>query len=235
MRDRMRSKAGQVDHWAGLCIWGRHGAAVVLTLVVNGALVLFLASRGGRAARMLPRELRTLPIDVISIHDRAPRVTPRQQPVRASEVRLAPAELPALPPVAMPRLELVTAGLNSTGIALPSYTPGGPFVSPGVPVPVLVEGAVVLTKSASLIRPPDLSLYYPYRARLRGIAGQTRLNLEVDARGRVTSVRVLRSTPGGVFETAARRAGRSLRFQPALERGQATAASVEVSLVWRLK
>jgi len=121
------------------------------------------------------------------------------------------------------------------GIALPPYTPEAPRIPGGAVAKPALPSAVSLSRGASLIRPPDLSLYYPYRARLKGITGETTVRLGVDVSGRVSSVQVLRSVPEGVFEAAARRVARALRFHPAETRGQPVATSVELDLMWRLE
>lgn len=214
----------------------RHCAAVALALCVNLALVAVLASRGGRAARMLPRQLETVPLEIVPAGGRPRRaVRPPRAPVHEQAQRSQTPAPPAPPAIAMPRLEPAPAGLDSMGIGLPPYDPGADPAGVALPdVPVAKDGAA-LSEAAALIQPPDLSLYYPYRARLRGITGTTRLRLQVGADGRVGAVEVLSSAPAGVFEAAAGRVGRSLRFRPALKRGEAAASSVELSLVWRLE
>jgi TonB family protein len=86
-----------------------------------------------------------------------------------------------------------------------------------------------------MIKPPNLSDYYPRRARMREITGRTQVRLTLDADGKVVRVEVLSSTPEGVFEVAARRVGRSLRFQPALRNNRPVATAVVLNLVWRLE
>ncbi len=62
---------------------------------------------------------------------------------------------------------------------------------------------------------------YPPRARSKGITGKVVLGLLIDDGGRVVRVKVLESSPPGVFEQAATEAVRSWLFQPARYQTQA--------------
>jgi len=95
-----------------------------------------------------------------------------------------------------------------------------------------VEG--FLTSGASLLRPPDLSRYYPWAARVKAVTGVTRLQLRVDASGRVAESKILESSPSGTFDGAALRLARTLRFQPARENGRPVASDTTILLEWKL-
>ena len=131
---------------------------------------------------------------------------------------------------------------------MPLYTPAVIEPAAGGRGPLDVRPAARPTKPAGravakpgtsrgplMIQPPNLSDYYPRRARLREITGKSTIRLTIDARGKVTLAEVLASTPEGVFETAARRVGRSLHFQPALRNNRPVAATVLLNLLWRLE
>ena len=130
-----------------------------------------------------------------------------------------------------------TAGRDSTpGPAAPGPVEPAP-AAPG-PVPnatPTAERKPGTTRGPVFIDPPDLAAYYPRRARIEGVAGRTSIRLTLAADGRVTDVEVLDSTPPGVFETAARRVGAALQFQPAMRDGRPVAATVSLNLVWRLE
>jgi protein TonB len=76
---------------------------------------------------------------------------------------------------------------------------------------------------------------YPAGARSKGITGAVTLSIQVDAQGRVTDVRVLKSEPAGTFDDAAVRAVRGWRFQPATYQGQPVAVRVEQRLAFDLE
>lgn len=89
--------------------------------------------------------------------------------------------------------------------------------------------------SAKLVRPPNLSSYYPYHARTKGITGVTQVELLVDPRGRVAKVKGVSGQPAGIFETAAARVARALEFHPALEGGRPVASEFTVTIEWKLQ
>lgn len=60
---------------------------------------------------------------------------------------------------------------------------------------------------------------YPARARTQGITGHVVLLLDVDARGRLTDVRVASARPPGTFDSAAMASVRRWSFTPALYGG----------------
>lgn len=93
-------------------------------------------------------------------------------------------------------------------------------------------GAELPSRRPQIVRTPDLSPYYPRTAQQSGVTGRSIIRVEVDARGVAHRVEVLQSEPSGVFEEAARRAGRAFRFAPALERGRPVRATTRVELVW---
>jgi TonB family protein len=86
-----------------------------------------------------------------------------------------------------------------------------------------------------LLRPPDLADYYPRRARLSGTTGRSTVRVTVDERGAVTGVAVVDSTPPGVFDHAATRVARTLRFRPALRDGRPTRSAVSIDMIWRME
>jgi protein TonB len=82
---------------------------------------------------------------------------------------------------------------------------------------------VVMTAS-SVDEPPkpaeQVSPHYPPRARAEGVTGHVKLRLLVGQDGRVVEVKVLDSTPEGVFDQSALSAIRQWRYSPARYRGQ---------------
>jgi len=232
--------------------WVRHGVAAGLAAALNLGLAFYLAAWSSRDTQAEPVLVRTVPLDVVEmeLEDRdvaLSRAVENIVPARpeASEPQVASLpELRATTPVPdtweLPVPELPDGSADS-GTVLPRYVasaaalhpasgPGGTLVGPAEPV-----GPVRIDRGPVLFEPPDLSAYYPYRARIDGVTGRTRVRVTVDADGGVLSVRVLSSAPAGVFETAARRVCRTLRFRPALRDGRPVAAAVLLNLVWRLE
>ncbi len=76
---------------------------------------------------------------------------------------------------------------------------------------------------------------YPQQAKQQGVEGEVVVAYDVDETGRVLNARVVRSTPGGIFDEAALAAVRSWRFNPPLLEGQPRAAqNLESNVVFKL-
>ena len=234
----------------------RHLGAVAVALAVNGALVLFMVTwlQGSQSARLAP--IRAVPMQVRAIEpeemeieegpadpDQATAPTPVEPPLpepETLEVAALDVSMPDPAPLAMESLQSVP---TATSLAVPAYEGVAPPAPPPAPprppggtakARAPVRGPVRVSRGPMLVRPPDLSEYYPRRARMRGTTGSTQIHLTVDVAGKVTAVEVQASSPSGVFEQAARRVGQSLSFRPALRLGRPVPARVTLRLVWRL-
>ena len=76
---------------------------------------------------------------------------------------------------------------------------------------------------------------YPSTARARGLSGTVVLALDLDSRGRLTDVRVVRADPAGVFDQAAIQTVRQWSFAPATYQGAPVAVSdVELPITFSL-
>ena len=234
----------------------RHAGAVVLALALNLALVLFMVTWLARSEAARPSETLAVPLEVRPIEpeemelaegpavDQAVPVPPipRQPPLPEPEVLEVTApdlSMPEPAPLALETAPVATAFSLAVpayeAMAEPASPPAPPQPSGGGEAKEAKPALVRPSRGPVLIRPPDLSAYYPRRARMRGTTGSTHLRLTLDSDGRVTAVEVLASSPAGVFEHAAGRVGRSLSFQPALRQGRPVPARVTLRLVWRLE
>jgi protein TonB len=83
-----------------------------------------------------------------------------------------------------------------------------------------------------MLQPPPLRDFYPRLASRRDITGTTRVRLHIDRNGRVSDVTVLESQPARIFDRAARRAARQMRYDPAMRNGRPVPDVVELKLVW---
>ena len=135
---------------------------------------------------------------------------------------------------------------NASGIIQPGRSDfeelSKPVVRGGTePMPVVTNsvqgsaGSESYNRNANLVRPPNLARYYPYHARAKDITGTTRVWLELDQRGEVVEAKIASSKPIGVFETAALRMARTLKFQPACENGKPVGSEFTVTIEWKLK
>jgi protein TonB len=213
--------------------------AAAVAVVVNLGVVVVL----GRLARPERAEAPP-PLTAMTLHRVPPPPPPQASPPAMSAVgapvqadaAVPPAEAamvaaacdPDLPgqPMAGPP-DAGTGPLQTLSLAMPdptSWAAGAAVPSPGpVDQPAVREGAF------------DLERHYPRAARLRGLGGSTRIRLAISAAGRVTAVEILASTPPGVFEQAAERLARDLRFTPATSAGMPAASSQITTITWTLR
>ena len=236
--------------------WLRHGASAAAALAFNAVLVCLLATGSARVRPEAGAPVRAVPLTVVESEPMAAEPAPPApaEPEAAVEV-VEPAAPPMLPPLdppspAAPLLAAAAPPLPALAVAhrmdVPDFLAeaGPPVASPAIAAPVAVSVAPAVTAPAagppsntqgpSLLSQPSLADYYPRRALLRGITGRTRLRLALDSQGRVTDVQVLASTPAGVFDHAAGRVGRVLRFRPALREGRPVPGVACLDIVWKV-
>jgi protein TonB len=87
---------------------------------------------------------------------------------------------------------------------------------------------------ASLTRVRSLSIDYPLNALAQQIEGQVEVAYVVTPKGAVSDLKVLSSTPPGVFDKAAANAVSRLRYKPALEGGKPVAVSTKMLVKFRV-
>lgn len=218
--------------------WIATGTAVAVNLGI--VVALSQVSRLHAPAPEAPLAVRTL--------RKAPEPDPPQPPETPPE-SAADAAAEAVP-VALPSLDL--PAVPSSGLALPQVASlDMPLVLPlavpafaalGPPVDAAAMPAAAGTGAPPAFDSPaqregtfDLDRFYPRAARLRNVTGSTSIRLAISAEGRVTAVEVLESTPPGVFEQAAERLARTLRFRPATAGGKPVASQQDTTITWTMK
>jgi len=230
-------------------LWRRHAAAAAGALAVNVALVLFLSSWLLSAGGAERPPLRAMPIDVTDppAEEMAPaeaEAVVSLSPIRPTSSDLPTPPLPELPAVALslealPDLATDAIRLPEVAAEAPAFVPGPRPIDrrpspPRAPVPKPPR-KVAPSRGPVLLRPPDLSDYYPRRAKLRGTTGRSTVRLNIDSRGGVADVAVISSAPPGVFDRAAQRVARALRFRPALRDGRPVRSTISLNMAWRLE
>lgn len=158
------------------------------------------------------------------------------EPDVAPVARLAPSPAPEALPVAPPPVVPPPAATPPHDAPLPT----APAPSPtAVPVP-----AAALTSSVDLtyynardldVQPHALRVIrpdYPAEADRQRVSGTLRLQLKLEADGRVSDIEVVSATPPGVFEDSAIKAFRDARFAPAQKNGRPVRALVVIEVVY---
>lgn len=124
----------------------------------------------------------------------------------------------------------------ATEPAPPAAAPGSPAApaGPGIAIPVdltfySARELDVQPRALGSIEPD-----YPPEADRQRRSGKVRLQLKLEADGRVSGVEVVQADPPGVFDDSAVRAFRAARFSPALKDGRAVRALllIEVEYDW---
>jgi TonB family protein len=87
---------------------------------------------------------------------------------------------------------------------------------------------------ASLTRAKAMELDYPADALRRGVEGWVDVSYVITAEGKVTTIKVLDSSPKNVFDVAATRALARMRYKPATQGGKSIAASTKLRISFRL-
>ena len=161
------------------------------------------------------------------------------EPAVAPIAQLAPSPVPEALPVAPPPV-VVPPPAAAPPPAVPAAAETAPAPSPAaVPVP-----AAALTSSVDLtyynardldVQPHALRVIrpdYPAEADRQRVSGTLRLQLKLEADGRVSDIEVVSATPPGVFEDSAIKAFRDARFAPAQKNGRPVRALVVIEVVY---
>jgi len=86
----------------------------------------------------------------------------------------------------------------------------------------------------SLTRLKGIELEYPIDALRRSIEGWVDISYIVTPQGGVSEVKVLDSSPQGVFESAASKAVSRLRYKPMIQGGKAIAVGTRLRITFRM-
>ena len=203
------------------------------------ALVQVSPPAGGNA------EEPVIEVRLVSPHAAPPAVETPPSPAVARKpdvvpvARLAPSPGPEALPVAKP----VTRSAEPPAVEEPAAVPqpAAPAAPSDTPVPTPAEtftSSVDLTYYSARdldVQPHALQVIqpdYPGVADRQRLSGKLRLQLKLEADGRVSDVDVVSATPPGVFEESAIKAFREARFAPAQKNGHPVRALVVIEVVY---
>lgn len=183
----------------------------LLTGLVGGIGVLYLVIAMNRIDRRpkAPPGKKEIVFDVPEKRKkpptRKPRPKPRPKPTRA-------------PPPPIPQISQAVGGVD-VGLWAGSIDMGDGADS------LLGDASDTVMTAETVDSLPDCSYptkpQYPARARDRGQEGYVTVSYDFDARGSVANVKVVDSSPPGVFDKAALQAARDARCSPATFQGRA--------------
>ncbi|MBN2711167.1 MAG: energy transducer TonB [Planctomycetes bacterium] len=221
----------------------RYGLALLFSVTANCLILQLLNHNHVPQDRFVFEEdaveLNVIDMDIDMVRDEIPER-------RESVVSPVAEAMPSPPQLSMPALELASVATDAPALRLPDnhnisqlelscIVPDvEPMPVPSVASPVIKPSSVIDSHGPTLIDPIDLSGFYPYSARRRGVKGESVIQVVVNEEGKVSSVKLLNSTPAGIFDLAAQRVGKALHFRPAKRNGKTAAACVKMTLEWRL-
>jgi protein TonB len=221
-------------------------AAVWISLGLHVALIALVqvAPPAGGVMEAPVIEARLVSTHAAPTATEAPPSSPAAtKPVVAPVARLAPSVTPQALPVAKPVAPPPPSPVAENPPAAPQPAASAPQAAIGEPAAApaparILTSAVDLTyysardldvqpRALREIRPD-----YPDGADRQQLSGKVRLQLKLEADGRVTDIDVVSATPPGVFEESAIKAFRDARFSPAQKNGRPVRALVLIEVVY---
>ncbi|MBN8772067.1 MAG: energy transducer TonB [Thiobacillus sp.] len=166
----------------------------------------------------------------------------------APVAQLAPSPAPKALPVAPPPPAVVppptTTPAHDAPLPMAPTVPAAAKTAPALSPEAAPVPAAALTSSVDLtyynardldVQPHALRVIrpdYPAEADRQRVSGTLRLQLKLEADGRVSDIEVVSATPPGVFEDSAIKAFRDARFAPAQKNGRPVRALVVIEVVY---
>jgi len=218
---------------------GLHAAVIALVQVVPPAGVsveapvieVRLVAPPAPAANVPPPPSPVVPVPAVApVAQLAPSPAPKALPVAPPPPAVVP------PPTPTPAHDAPLPMAPT----VPAAAKTAPALSPeAAPVP-----AAALTSSVDLtyynardldVQPHALRVIrpdYPAEADRQRVSGTLRLQLKLEADGRVSDIEIVSATPPGVFEDSAIKAFRDARFAPAQKNGRPVRALVVIEVVY---
>ena len=189
---------------------------------------------------MIEARLVSPPAAPLAPEVKTPDVSPKQVPVLASS-EMAEA-LPVVKPIPPPVQVDPPATLLQPAVSAPAESQPGLASVPLIavkPVPdVTITSSVDLTYYSARdvdVHPRALRKIvpdYPADADRQRLSGKVRLQLKLEADGRIGDIEVVSASPPGLFEDSAKQAFHDARFSPAQKNGRPVRALVQIEVVY---
>ena len=222
-------------------------AAVWISLALHAAVIALVqvAPPAGISVESPVIEVRLVSTQAAPAAKETPASSPAVRPPDAAPVtQLAPSAAPEALPVAKP----VAPPPSSPAVETPHEAPpAAPAASAAVSAPSAAPAPVppaALTSSVDLtyynardldVQPHAVRIIrpdYPIAADRQKLSGTLRLQLKLEADGRVSDIEVVSANPPGLFEDSAIKAFRDARFVPAQKNGRPVRALVVIEVVY---
>ena len=216
---------------------GLHAAVIALVQVVPPAGISVEAPV--IEARLVSTQAAPAAIETPSASPvvRQPDVAPVARLAPSATPEALPVAKPAAPPPASPVVETPHETPQPAAVAAPAAV-SAPSVTPAPAPAATLTSSVDLTYYSARdldVQPHALREIrpdYPDAADRQKLSGTLRLQLKLEADGRVMDVDVVSATPPGVFEESAIKAFRAARFAPAQKNGRPVRALVVIEVVY---
>jgi len=166
---------------------------------------------------------------------------PKEVPVLAPSVsaEAIPVAKPVTPPPAQPEPPASPSrpAEPTTATAPPEPAEAPPAVRTPAPLATMTSSVDLTYYSARDVDVHPRALReivpeYPYAADRQRQSGKVRLQLKLEADGRVSDIDIVSATPPGQFEESALKAFRDVRFVPAQKNGRPVRAMVLIEVVY---
>lgn len=241
----------------------RRGGAVlgiVASLALHAAALAAVIAGSGDRAPQAPGNVVEIAVDVVAPPAPAPATAEAPAPeapapaAQAAEASAGPPPLAEPAPIPEPAPDAAPAVIEPAPVTPPARkpkpaqaqaaaaspprpsatAPAASSAAPG-PAPAATPAAVPMgpTLAAAPLNSPQP--HYPATARRRGQQGRVVLSVRVSPAGTPEAVVLVASSGVEALDEAARDAVRGWRFRPALDKGVAVAATVEVPVRFRLE
>ncbi|MHB1187830.1 energy transducer TonB [Thiobacillus sp.] len=147
---------------------------------------------------------------------------------------LAPSETPEVVPVAEPAPPVAASQPDVAPAEMPPASAPSSAPAPAAVIPSSVDLTYYSARDLD-VQPRALSEIvpdYPADADRRQLSGKVRLQLKLEADGRVIDVEVVSANPPDVFDESAIKALRAARFFPAQKAGRPVRAQVQIEVIY---
>ncbi|MDY6972186.1 MAG: energy transducer TonB [Thermodesulfobacteriota bacterium] len=202
----------------------RYNIAVVLSLVINAALIMgmpFLL----RFSSQAPKIAVTNPIRLSDYR----RPTPPPPKKKEFKRQAPPGKVHPKIKSMLPKIDASSLSMVDVPLSFDLGLSGGMDIALGVKIWNELD---VDQKPVALFR---MRPSYPLKAKKNNTTGRVEFRFLVDRDGRVKEVEILDSTPHGLFDQATREAVMKWRFQPAKVKGAAVACWAESAIDYELE